>query len=136
MLTGVLAFFGTPFGRNVGMALAVLALIAGFYGFARHQGANSIRKADEKATQAAKLDLAKHEATAANISATASSNLVQRQAQIITRYRTLTVRLPDVAKNDADCRIGPDWIGLWNLAAGDDAGIPSSPDRRPEKAAS
>lgn len=124
----MLGFLATPLGRQFGLALAALALIAGFYGFARHQGANSIRKADEKATQAAKLDLAKHEAAAANISATASSNLVQRQAQIITRTRTIVQKVKEYvpASADAQCVVPVGFVRLHDAAAAGTVPTPAS----------
>jgi len=83
---------------------------------------------------AAKADLVKHEATAAQISQQASSSLVQRQAQIITRTRTIVQKVKEYvpAYDDARCVVSVGLVRLHDAAAaGQVPGTAGGPDETP-----
>lgn len=118
-MLAALAFLRSPFGRYVALALALVAIALGLM----HIGAQGVRKADAKRETAARADLGKHEAVAAEISAKARSDTEARQAQIQTVTRTLIqkVKIYVPAPADAQCVISVGFMQFHDSAA---AGLP------------
>lgn len=106
------------FTSKAGLALIAVALVAAVIGtqtlrlnHAKHD-LDTLRAADKAASDHARVI----EANAAKISDTARNTLDQRQAQIITRYKTLVQKVPQYvdAKDDRNCTVPGGFVRLWN----------------------
>lgn len=125
----MLALLASPLGRGLGMAAAVLAILAGVWGLGHH----SAVQAQAKRETTARDDEKAHQAVAAQISAASNAQLVAERERVRTVTRTLIQKVPVYvpATADRDCIVPVGFVQLHDAAAAGVPGPAGGPDPAP-----
>jgi hypothetical protein len=115
MLLGLL---GTPLGRGLAIGLGALLLVFGALAAASHHGAQSVRKADEKAQIARQAQIAAVNSDTASLATKAGSDAKAAQSQIAQHTKTLQEHAHAAVPPSADVRLNGGFVGLYNASLG------------------
>lgn len=104
---------------RAGLAVIAGALVLGVIGVQtlrlQHAKADltSLRKADAEALAQAVA----RQKVSASISVASQAKSASDRVQIVTRYKTLLERVPQVGEGALNCSPPASWVALWNEAA-------------------
>lgn len=120
------AFATSPLGRDLGLALAILAVLGGVYLKGRVDGRAGELVAQAAREASARKAVAKTEANAVAITNRTETRAVEKAAEIreVTRFITREVPVYVTVQADAECTVPVGFVRLHDhAAAGDMPGV-------------